>query len=733
MQYKEFLEKKKIIVKATGRKVKDSEINSILYPFQRDLTRWALKKGRAALFADCGLGKTFMQLEWARLLDCKTLIIAPLSVARQTVKEGKKINIHVHYTRSKDDLTAGINITNYEMIEKFNPDDFEAVVLDESSILKGLNSKTRQKLIDMFSDTPYRLCCTATPAPNDIAEIANHAEFLGIMTRPDMLATFFVHDDKGWRLKKHAVEPFYRWLASWAMSIRKPSDLGYDDGDFILPELSIIPEIVKLKKIPTAENGQMSLVWQGMKGITHRAQVRRETLQDRVKRAAELINTGGQWIAWCGLNDEGTELKKLIPDAVLMEGSQSIEQKQEAIEGFQDGKYRVLITKPSIAGFGMNFQHCNNMVFVGLSDSYESYYQCIRRCWRFGQKKPVNAHIVLSEVEQQIFQNVLRKEEDAKVMAENLIENVKQFEREEIEDVHGEYEYKTKTVKTDRYTLMLGDSCERMKEIESESVGLSIFSPPFLSLYTYSPTERDIGNSRSEEEFFTHFGFIIDELLRVTKPGRNCCVHVAQVPAMLVRDGYIGLKDFRGKTIDAFENRGWVYHGEVCIDKDPQAQAIRTHSKALLFTQLRKDASWLRPALADYILVFRKPGDNPEPIQPDLTNEEWIEWARPIWYGIKESDTLNVAEGRDKDDERHICPLQLETIKRCIKLWSNPGDVICSPFAGIGSEGYEALRLGRNFIGIELKESYFKAAKKNLVRAMSGKAQINIFEMEEAQ
>ena len=181
---------------------------------------------------------------------------------------------------------------------------------------------------------------------------------------------------------------------------------------------------------------------------------------------------------------------------------------------------RVPITNPSIAGFGMNFQHCNNMVFVGLSDSYESYYQCIRRCWRFGQKKPVNAHIVLSEVEQQIFQNVLRKEEDAKVMAENLIENVKQFEREEIEDVHGEYEYKTKTVKTDRFTLMLGDSCERMKEIESESVGLSIFSPPFLSLYTYSPTERDIGNSRSEEEFFTHFGFIIDELLRVTKPGR---------------------------------------------------------------------------------------------------------------------------------------------------------------------------------------------------------------------
>jgi DNA modification methylase len=392
-----------------------------------------------------------------------------------------------------------------------------------------------------------------------------------------------------------------------------------------------------------------------------------------------------------------------------------------------------MITKPKIAGFGMNFQHCHKMVFVGLGDSFESYYQCIRRCWRFGQSRPVDVYIVLSEVEQGIYENVLRKEAEAKVMGDKLIENVKEFEREEIQEVTQDFQYETDTVRGKDYVLMLGDSVERMAEIEPDSVGLSVFSPPFMSLYTYSPTERDIGNSQTEEDFFRHFGYIIDELLRVTMPGRNCCVHVAQVPAMLGRDGYIGLKDFRGKTIQAFEDRGWIYHGEVCIDKDPQAQAIRTHSKGLLFVQLKKDASWLRPALADYILVFRKPGENPAPVKPDLTNDEWIEFARPIWYGIRESDTLNVAEGRDENDERHICPLQLGTIERCVRLWSNPGDLVCSPFAGIGSEGYMALKLRRKFVGIELKRSYYEAAKKNLKMAINEKAQLSLLDFLQAK
>lgn len=282
----------------------------------------------------------------------------------------------------------------------------------------------------------------------------------------------------------------------------------------------------------------------------------------------------------------------------------------------------------------------------------------------------------------------------------------------------------------DGWTLTNGDSCEELPKLDADSVDLSVYSPPFSSLYTYSASERDIGNSASQSEFLEHFGYVIRELLRVTKPGRNTCCHIAQLAAQKAKDGFIGIIDIRGAIISAFQAEGWIYHGEVCIDKDPQAQAIRTHSKGLLFVQLRKDASWLRPALADYILVFRKPGDNAVPIQPDITNEDWIEWARPIWYGIRETDTLNTAVAKANDDERHICPLQLGTIERCVRLWSNPGELILSPFAGIGSEGYEVIRLGRRFVGVELKPEYATVAARNLALAETLRTQGQLFSTE---
>lgn len=267
------------------------------------------------------------------------------------------------------------------------------------------------------------------------------------------------------------------------------------------------------------------------------------------------------------------------------------------------------------------------------------------------------------------------------------------------------------------WSLYHGDSVEVMPGLPANSVHLSVFSPPFLSLFVYSATERDLGNSRDPRQFWRHFGFVIDELMRVMVPGRVVCVHVAQVAKTLATHGEIGFFDFRGMTIRAFQRKGWAYQGEACIDKDPQAQAIRTHAKGLLFVQLRKDAAWMRPGLADYILIFRKPGANPVPIHPDITNDQWIEWARPIWYGIEESDTLNVAEGRDPDDERHVCPLQLGTIERCVRLWSNPGEVVFTPFAGIGSEVYQAIKCGRKGAGSELKRRYFETAVRNARRA----------------
>jgi hypothetical protein len=357
---------------------------------------------------------------------------------------------------------------------------------------------------------------------------------------------------------------------------------------------------------------------------------------------------------------------------------------------------------------------------LGLNDSWESYYQAIRRCYRFGQEKPVNAHVVLGDVEFEVMDNITRKGNQATAMAERLIENVKEFERAELvetSDADG-YEYNVDTAHGDMWKMMLGDSVERLGEIADESVDLSVFSPPFMDLYTYSPTERDLGNSASPDDFFTHFGFIIDHLMRVTRPGRNCAVHTADVPALLGKDGYIGLKDFPGMVIQAFVERGWVYHGRVTIDKNPQAQAIRTHSKALLFVQMEKDSTWSRPAIGDYMLIFRKPGENQTPVTPvangDITREKWIEWAHPIWYGISESDTLQYTTAKENGDDKHICPLQLGTIERCIALWSNPGETVLTPFGGIGSELYQAVKMGRRAIGCELKRGYFNVAVRNL-------------------
>lgn len=733
--YEEFIASKIAAAPAVGIEVDNDDLHESLYPFQRDLVRWSLRKGRAALFADTGLGKTLMQLEWAKHAAERTLILAPLAVALQTEREAKRWGIPATYARSMDGSpSVGITVTNYEMADRFDPAAYGAVVLDESSILKSFDGKTRTQLIDMFGHVPYRLACTATPAPNDIAEMANHAEFLGVLSRVEMLATFFVHDQDGWRLKGHGRDAFYRWLASWGMSIRKPSDLGYPNDGYDLPGLRITPVIVPTEYVP-----QGQLFATALKGVTDRGAVRRQTLDARCDAAAELVNgePEEQWIVWVGLNDESDAMAERIPGAVAVSGSDSPEEKAKTLASFADGEIRVLVTKPSIAGFGLNFQRCARMVFVGIGDSYEQYYQSIRRCFRFGQQREVGVWIVLSEPEEMIFQNVQRKEQQAREMADELVRHVGAFTRAEIESVSGRDGYEPTEVMVlpswmsgdatpmnvinqasgNQWTLFNGDSAEVLRGLPEHSIDFSVFSPPFMSLYTYSASDRDLGNNGDAESFWNHFSFISEQLLRVMKPGRLVAVHVSQLTTTKAIHGEIGLTDFRGGTIRHFINAGFIHHGEVVIDKDPQAQAIRTKSKSLLFVQLERDASWLRPALADFILVFRAPGENAVPVHPDISRDDWIEWARPIWYGIRESDTLNVAVARENDDERHICPLQLGTIERCVRLWSNAGETVLSPFAGIGSEGYESIRHGRNFVGVELKPSYWRVAAKNLERA----------------
>jgi DNA modification methylase len=423
---------------------------------------------------------------------------------------------------------------------------------------------------------------------------------------------------------------------------------------------------------------------------------------------------------------------------VEVTGSDSPEAKAEAIEAFQDGKYRVLVTKCSIGGFGLNLQNAHNQVFVGLSYSWEEWYQAIRRCYRFGQKHPVNIHVVLTEVEREVFDTIMSKEAVAKDMSEQLIQSVKGYEMDELNsNQESIFNYQEASFSGDGWTAMLGDSCQRLKEMAENSIDLSVYSPPFSDLYTYSNSELDLGNSRNNGEFFEHYKYIIRELLRVTKPGRLTCVHTADIPAMAVRDGYIGMKDFPGQVVEAYEAEGWIYHGWAVVTKNPQAQAIRTKAKALLFTQLRKDSTSSRPAILDRILLFRKPGDNAVPVTPvdngEIDNETWIDWAGGIWTGISESDTLQYQSARDDNDEKHICPLQLGTIERCIKLYSNPGETVLTPFMGIGSECYEALRWGRKAIGIELKPSYFRIAVQNLRNAEFQRARPSLFDFMEIE
>ncbi len=429
--YHDFLAKKARVFEGDG--IKTSQLPLMLFDWQARLVRWALRKGRAAIFADCGLGKSFMQVAWADALNERVLMFAPLCVAEQTIHEGEKLGIRVRYAHDQieaDRVDSRLVITNYERLERFDPAAFGGVVLDESSILKAMDGKTRTRLIEQFGRTKYRLCCTATPSPNDIAELANHSEFLGLMTRPEFLATWFVHDDEGWRMKRHAVDPFHRWLASWAVAMRSPADLGADATGFDLPPLRIHEEVIESSTLPEG----MLFADMAVTGIGGRLKARRASIDDRVARTIELVqDRPGQWIVWCGLNDESEQIAAALGnDAVEVCGADTHAEKVGAIEAFTAGKIRVLVTKVRIAGFGLNFQNCRQMAFLGLGDSYEQYYQAIRRCWRFGQKHPVDCFVVVSEAERQIVENVKRKEEHAGHLTANLLQHIGAFEREEL-------------------------------------------------------------------------------------------------------------------------------------------------------------------------------------------------------------------------------------------------------------------------------------------------------------
>lgn len=429
MEYEEFIKSKETIVKNSGFDITKDELNNKLFEYEKDVVKWALKKGKAALFEGCGLGKTIQQLEWSHQV-CKytngnVLILAPLAVAPQTVKEGKKFGIEVTLCTNQSEVKDGINITNYEKIDRFNINEFVGIVLDESSILKSFQGKVKSQLIELFKSTPYKLSCTATPSPNDYVELGNQSEFLGIMKSSEMLAMYFTHDGgctSKWRLKGHAQDAYWKWLASWAVVIENPKDLGYNIEGYDLPKLNVIQIIADEKEI---SNDILTL--------TERRKARKESLQQRCEKAAEIINNSNEnWLVWCDLNDESKLLHDLINSSVEIKGSDKSEYKANEMLNFSENKTKVLVTKSLIAGFGMNWQNCHNMIFVGVSDSFEQYYQAVRRCWRFGQEKEVNVYLVIGSREGTVKDNLDRKAEQTEKMQKIMVEYTKEITSKEI-------------------------------------------------------------------------------------------------------------------------------------------------------------------------------------------------------------------------------------------------------------------------------------------------------------
>lgn len=917
MDYADFLASKRITIAPSGFDVEPR--NPHLFPFQRDLVRWALRIGKAAIWADCGLGKSLMELSWAehvvKQFNAPVLILAPLSVSHQTAREGEKFGIPARVVASQSEVDGpGIYITNYEKLHHFDPSVFPGICLDESSCLKSFTSVTRNALIVAFANTPMKLCCSATPAPNDRMELGNHSEFLGVLTRTEMLSTFFVHDGgdtSKWRLKGHAQEEYWRWMCGWAVMMRKPSDLGYSDDGFILPPLNYHHHVVKSEK-----NLDGFLFPVEAQTLIERRGARRDSITERVALTASLVlnlthgkpasaqvvsreqasnrqgeaqdlhervsasesreveshagaasagpsekaftvsnrsrvsrkskasiagvstpqpegekgatakkvqpdsgavgtNDSGpaeplldmqatgereqvdvslcgllpqngqgsgtalrklqsrsreiqglytatpsgdpipsaQWVIWCGLNAEQDALAKVLGDrCVSIYGSLSDSEKEKRLAQWLNGEKQFLLSKVSIFGWGLNLQQCANVAFLGLSDSFEELYQGVRRCWRFGQKSPVNCHVITSEAEGAVVKNIQRKEADAARMAKEMVKHMSVYNTEAVRGtVRTSDTYRTQAERGEGWEMRLGDCVEHIKDVPDDSVHYSIFSPPFMALYVYNSSERDMGNVRSDAEFQTHFGFLVGELCRVLKPGRLISLHCMDIPAMKERDGYIGLKDFPGDLIRMFEAYGFIYHSRVAIWKDPLIEATRTKALGLMHKQVIKDSAMSRQGLPDYLITMRKKGDNTEPVKrPDgftsfigddepnarkgdrvlkkdgdrssyLTRDDpvyshavWRRYASPVWMDINPSDTLQKESAREQADERHICPLQLQVIRRGIDLWTNPGDLVLDPFMGIGSTGYVALQHGRRTLGFELKQSYFKQAVANL-------------------
>lgn len=881
-EYRTFLDRKNVAHAPTGFHVPLAQLNSKLFDWQKPVAQWALETGKSALFLECGLGKTPIGLEIANQVASHTgrpvLWLSPLAVAHQTVKEAAKFGQVVKYVRSQEEAQRAdvpILIANYEMLKHFKPGNYSGVVPDESSILKAFMGKMKRDLIREFNQTLYKFPMTATPAPNDHLELGNHSQFLDAMDSNAMISRFFVNDSMkagGYRLRGHGEAKFWRWVATWAVCMSKPSDIGYSDEGYVLPEPELIEVPVGVDHSRAHEAGQLFL--DTTLSSTGMWKDKRATVTDRVRAAINVVQSdpAESWVVWCDTNEEADLLKAGLPEAVEVRGSHTPTIKENRLMAFSDGTARIIITKADIAAFGLNWQHCARHCFVGLTYSFEKFYQAFRRSYRFGNPRPVKAYLIVAETEQGIKQVLMNKWAAHTEMQSQMAKAMSEVGL-------GKHARQTLTatenaiIEGDSYTLHLGDCVTTLAHIESDSVDHSTFSPPFKELYIYSDKEADMGNAGSSDEFLQHYRYFARELVRVMKDGASVMIHCKDLPMYQNREGWMGLQDFPGELIQAHEEAGFQLAGWVTIWKDPKIEMERTNNAGLLWSEaFCKRAERCRQGMADYGLVFVKgtvpesatvptripravvqrcvdlwsngsddvltpyhgkrkatpsasraglivldwddtmplpkvtkrlmdgrilayrvaqPRDMPRlitrckefnlifhsrvaltdgtwlvvfrkwvetmPTESHVTHDInprnhqyignnpprywvndrdysiqiWRNYASPvwddlnglpsthpdIWMDIKQTNVLNGKIAREDSDEKHICPLQLDFIERTYHRYTQPGDLILSPFAGVGSEGVTAIKLSRRFVGIELKRSYWELAGKHLQEA----------------
>ncbi len=761
--YNDFLESKRRKVIDSGFEVSDNDLNQMLKPFQKFTVKRALRKGKYAVFADTGQGKTPMQLSIASQVSKHTgkpsLILAPLAVTGQTIEEGNKFSIKVE--RALLNNKAPIQIANYEQLVNLDVSIYSCICLDESSILKNSTGKYRNLLIETFSNTPYKFCFSATPSPNDPMELGNHSQFLDAMTYEEMLAMYFVHDAQNtqkWRLKGHAIDKFYDFVSTWAIMYSHPKDIGFAASEFDLPELEII-EIEVKTPLPQGQMFPGKAV-----SATDYNQSLRETEELRIAQTLNIVKSIGEKpiLIWAKQNAEAAniykQLTKLGYDCRNVQGSDKPEKKESDLLGFAHGGFQILITKQEIASMGLNYQHCGNQIFNSIDFSFEKTYQAMRRSWRFGRKEKVTVHMVTTDR----MVNVSKIQKDKQKQFSNMQNEMTKAVNKNLNNETLSTLVESEDIKTDDYHVMHGDCVQRIKEVGDNSVDLIVFSPPFADLYTYSNHIEDMGNVSDYDEFCKQFSFLVTELKRVIKPGRIIAVHSMNLPTLKSRDGYIGLNRFNAMIGDMFEKENMFLHSEFTIWKDPLLAAVRTKTIGLAHKQLMKDSSIIRAGIPDVVQCFKTKESNDTPINHDLLNyyvpmhewdkfpisvggfdefwgynpeskyskEEqyshhvWQRYASPVWMDINVTNTLRYSKARAEKDEKHICPLQLGVIERINVLYSKKGETVLSPFGGIGSEGYQALKMGRKSISIELKESYFEVNKRNHRNAIEQKGQL---------